>query len=379
VRPLDGVTGDGNAGWMERGRAGTSRRRLTLAGLMAISAPAVVRTTTYRIADLGTLPGTTQSEAYAINDAGAIAGYCASESTFATTLAFSWQSGTLRSLGKLPQGNYSLGRAINSQGVIGGEGDTGDWLPKVWIARNGALFDLDQTGGVNIRMVAVTDGGPVVANLAKGLSGNGSLWRPVIYTEDPTGPGRFNRVSLPIVAGGDSNSQTAYANAANNLQQVVGSVQNSVIGQQAAFWNNDAAHSVTVLSPLPGGWKAIAYGINDFGEIVGESYAPFVSTAVLWQGASLTPVSLGTLPGDLESTAAAINLSGQIIGTSIASDDTRRGFVWQGGVMIDLTAALDATGAGWTIDMPYAINSLGEIAGSGWLNGARRAFVMMPN
>lgn len=346
---------------------------------MAISAPALAQTT-YRVVDLGALPGTTQCEAYAINDAGVVAGYCAPDNTFATTVAFSWQNGTLQSVGKLPQGHYSLARAINSEGVIGGEGDTGDWLPKVFITRNGALLNLDQTGGVNIRMVAVTDSGPVVANFAKGLSGNASSWRPVIYSEDPTHPGRFNKVTLPIVPGGDSKSQTAFANAANNLQQVVGSVSNSVIGQQAAFWNNDPAHTVTVLSPLPGGWNAIASGMNDFGEIVGQSYQPPSMTAVLWQaGAGHTPVSLGTLAGDVQSTATAISLSGQVIGISYAADNAARGFLWQNGVMIDLTAALDASGAGWRIDQPYAINSLGQIAGSGLVNGVRHAFVMLPN
>ena len=87
-----------------------------------------------------------------------------------------------------------------------------------------------------------------------------------------------------------------------------------------------------------GGGNSRAYGINDAGQVVGQSYtASGEERAFLWQAGVMT--DLGTLGGDY-SEACAINNAGQVVGQSNngAFGDYYRcdAFLWQYGVMTDL-------------------------------------------
>jgi probable HAF family extracellular repeat protein len=67
----------------------------------------------------------------------------------------------------------------------------------------------------------------------------------------------------------------------------------------------------------PGDTSAIAYGINDQGQVVGSSFdqaAPFPRRAVLWQDDRA--ILLDSLPGHTGSEAFAINDAGLIVGWS---------------------------------------------------------------
>src|SRR4029078_283637 len=116
------------------------------------------------------------------------------------------------------------------------------------------------------------------------------------------------------------------------------------------------------------GKPAKAAGLNDHGQVVGSSvtragYEP----ASLWQNGAMR--DLGTLGGKLTySYATAVNRQGQIIGQCYgASGALQRAFVWQNGVMSDLTL-------GGLYGNAVTINERGKIiAGSTIGNGHRRA------
>jgi uncharacterized membrane protein len=95
----------------------------------------------------------------------------------------------------------------------------------------------------------------------------------------------------------------------NNNGQYVGVSTPDGVHYRATLWTNGAASG---LADMPRATVSRARGINDAGQIVGESG----DHAVLWESGSAQPVALGELPGTSTSVANAINASGQIVGTS---------------------------------------------------------------
>ena len=100
--------------------------------------------------------------------------------------------------------------------------------------------------------------------------------------------------------------------------------------------------------------------INDSGEVAGHAQTTSgYLHATVWRTERVIQ-DLGTLNGG-NSYAYGLNDAGDVVGYS-GSD----AFLYQNGVMLDLNNLIGA-GSGWTLTQAYAINSLGEIAGSGTL------------
>jgi probable HAF family extracellular repeat protein len=117
-----------------------------------------------------------------------------------------------------------------------------------------------------------------------------------------------------------------------------------------------------------GSGNAQAYGINNLGQSVGESWLNSSSShhAVLWQsGGGIT--DLGLISGTDWSNAQAIDDSGVAVGTSFATDGSiHRMFVWDSADGLqDADNLLDSSGAGWTLYGARGINDLGQITGYG--------------
>jgi len=141
----------------------------------------------FRLADLGTLDGApgSDSRAAAINAAGQIAG-SSYVSTTAVFRAFSYQNGTMSSLGTLHgEGEwlpdvlaYSLGLGINAAGDIVGESDGA-----AFIYRNGVMTDLNTLLPPDSPKVgrarAINDRGQIVGLVWTSPCGHAVLLTPV--------------------------------------------------------------------------------------------------------------------------------------------------------------------------------------------------------
>jgi probable HAF family extracellular repeat protein len=109
------------------------------------------------------------------------------------------------------------------------------------------------------------------------------------------------------------------------------------------------------------GNNSTAMGINNSGQVVGQSDTPYSLIPAVWTNGFAS--SLGTLlPGAAFPTAWAINDSGQIVGTEI---DGSSGYSWvfSGGKLNDISYALQQFPFG------YAINNAGDVAGNARIPG----------
>jgi probable HAF family extracellular repeat protein len=104
---------------------------------------------------------------------------------------------------------------------------------------------------------------------------------------------------------------------------------------QAVVNYNDRAYLWTLSGGIVdlgdlGGGRSYAYGINNLGQIVGESFIdPDTSHAFLWQFGQMQ--GLAGLSGGVRSIAASINNLGQVVGGTLFSDDTFAAFTWTAG------------------------------------------------
>jgi probable HAF family extracellular repeat protein len=204
-------------------------------------------------------------------------------------------------------------------------------------------------------------------------------WKPVIW-----GP-RYGHIrQLPLYPG----DTVGTASAINDEGQVVGGSGScgppafSAIAH-ARLWQ---ASSIINLGPharaLGGLYNNLPTAINDSGQVVGWSDLPGDATthAFLWQDGNMT--DLGTLPGDTSSFAYGINDSGQVVGQSCDQDGNCRAFLWQRGSMTDLNSleALDAANASLVLVNAEGINDRGEIVGFGVFSdtGQGRAYDAVP-
>ncbi len=144
---------------------------------------------------------------------------------------------------------------------------------------------------------------------------------------NPTQPSIFDGVTSSILA---NFGREGLANAINDSDQTVGYSRNTSTGDvEATSWNYTIPSDLDSL----GGRYSYALGINNSGQIVGESATSAGFThATLWNGA--TPTDLGTLGGDF-STAHAINTGGQVVGHSSVGASSHA-TLWNGTTPTDL-------------------------------------------
>jgi probable HAF family extracellular repeat protein len=318
------------------------------------------------------------------------------------------QSYTLTDLGTLG-GASSEALGINASGQIVGDSYTSspDSLHAVsW--SNLLIKDLDPLFGSNSlgAAYAVNDAGDSVGVIAAQGNYHATLWNQSGHIQNLS-PHYFYATACAINASG----------------QIAGWLSRSKDTPiYAAFWPNPT--SATIL-PTLGGPYAQALGINDAGQVVGQSQVPatvYTFHAFLWSEAAGMR-DLGTLGGN-ESSARAINSAGQVVGWSnvgkysaerafswtssggmhnlgslggyasearaindsgtvvgwsyLSDDYTTHAFVWTAsGGLQDLNSLIPAN-SGWVLMYANSINAAGDIVGSGTINGLPHAFLLTP-
>lgn len=271
---------------------------------------------------LGTLGGESSYGA-AINNRGQVAGY-ALVAPFEIRAFTTGPNGTpMTNLGVFGQGNVSRAAAINSYGQVAGWSlaqFAGDRRAFITDLASGDLVDIGSIGESpsalrgNVFATGINSAGQVV--------GYGSVALP------RTGPG-MTRYSVH------------------------------------AFITNPGGVGIRDLGPADGphSW---AYGINDFGQVVGRSADQAFRTAPNGEGLQ----TLGTL-GGTESEALAINNEGVVVGRSLTSNGAWHAFVFgaSGDSMIDLNNLIALDGGDYFI-AATAISDNGSIVANTLLGAA---------
>ncbi|MEW4570005.1 hypothetical protein AB1L88_19240 [Tautonia sp. JC769] len=303
---------------------------------------------------------------------------------------------SVRDLGVLPGGLHSQGMGLNNRGqVLGVSNKPAPWVHPAHSVNVPVVFEPDGT----IREVEVSN---------------------------PFGRGRLDlNDSGQIAEAVEIGVEASFADI-NNRGQVVGSARSIAPGEQApGRWSQHQAIVVegsqrTYLGTLggQGSWKAsYATGINEAGHVVGQSqFADFSSfRAFLYRDGEMIDLT-DRLGGAESSSALAINDRGQILGSIdsvshygnflLDGDELkmlgfsaldlnnegdvvgfyeraenrsfeRRASLFRDGTMLDLTDLIPPE-SGWILNDAYAINDLGQITGSGTVDGVTRAYLLTP-
>lgn len=167
----------------------------------------------------------------------------------------------------------------------------------------------------------------------------------------------------------------AQAFALNNVGMITGTFFNSDNTLRAFTWSAGGTPNVL---PSLGGFTSEGNGINEQGDVVGDSYRSmsFDEIAVLWPAYGPL-VELGTFGGPASS-ARDINNQGQIVGYALEASGSPRAFLSEAGApIVDLNTLLPPD-SGWVLLSANAINDAGQIVGEGTFNGEPRAFLLTP-
>ena len=187
---------------------------------------------------------------------------------------------------------------------------------RAFLWRDGSMTDLGTLGGLHSEAVAISSTGHIAGRSQTSAS----------------------KYHATLWSGGTTTDLTptndyAVAYGVNDTGQVVGSIDN----WRGFHWQNGV---LTMLGDLGGGCSHAA-DINDTGHIVGASCTPQVNQphATLWHNGAV--IDLGILPGMDDAGATAINSLGQIDGTSSHMDPdtyeiTSKAFLYENGVMTAL-------------------------------------------
>jgi probable HAF family extracellular repeat protein len=285
-----------------------------------------------------------------------------------------------------PNSHMSLGTQIlNNRGVFTGFADTdipdpyapgGCWDGDCLVARtsrweSGKLSDLGSLdGGPNSESNWINENGQIAGDSQNGLLDPFGGWQihGVLWKQGQV-------IDIGTIRGG----YDSLARAVNNSGVVVGLSTTLVsdpfsmimsFGLPFAFqtrayrWQNGVLRDLGTL----GGPDAMALGINDRGQIAGNSYIDFASSpgcgtlttgAFLWENGKMR--NLGSLGGtctQVPLTTTPINNHGQVIGFSFLSgDQVFHPFLWEEGHLADLGTL------GGNFGYAVSLNQSGDVVG----------------
>ncbi len=168
------------------------------------------------------------------------------------------------------------------------------------------------------------------------------------------------------------------ANAINDAGVIIGWMGPSA-GRHAFIWNDG---NVIDLGVIPGGSSSEARGLNNRGDVVGSGIVPLpgggnTRHAFVYLDGVMTDI--GTLPGFNRSDAYDINDGRVVVGhCSNTNNASFAAFVWKDGVMTALDDVVTSDQGQVEVNLAYAINNTGQIAGSGEFDNEEIALLLTP-
>jgi probable HAF family extracellular repeat protein len=197
--------------------------------------------------------------------------------------------------------------------------------------------------------------------------------------EDRSCPSSYTVTDLGFLPGPQPPYSASYARGINSFGQVAGS--SSTGGTSHAFlWTptapNGTTGGMTDLGTL-GGTTSSAYGVNDFGQVVGVSAtAEGIGHAFVWTPTTANGSTGGMTDLGTTSTAFGINGFGQVVGGPSVVGANAHGFVWTPTTAHGTTGSMTDIGTlGGVYSCAHGINDSGQVTGGSFLaNGQGHAF-----
>lgn len=312
---------------------------------------------TYRVVEIGTVPGFDATTGDDINASGQVAGTLHGGVSGEKRSAFVWDpSAGLRALGDFA-GRGTVGEGINDRGVVTGAAPSGHVYFGQTAFRWTAAGGFENLGPAGFPS-DINNAGEVI----------GSTLGPAWVRWDAAGQVQpFG--SLPYIYGSPQ--------AINDDGQIVGYAPG---GGPAQFWDDKTG--LGQLPAFPGGFGALAYDINDLGHASGVADVPYVtklkrgtsvpcglrafSCAVIWRDGRPAAV------GPNFSFGNGINNNDHVVGQFLDGSNNYRAFLYRDGVFSDLNRLVPA-------GTPF-LEAASAINDAGWIlaNTQGRAFVLIP-
>jgi probable HAF family extracellular repeat protein len=249
----------------------------------------------------------------------------------------------------------------------------------IWDEKHG-MQDLGTLGsGTDAEATQINERGQVIGNSYTSSAPGACV---TLFGPIPLAMGAFiwdtNRGMVDL--GGFGGTCTTAAGI-NEGGQVVGVSSIAGDGYARAFrWENG---SLRDLGGSLGGNNTGAIAISENGEAAGFAYLHGETQlhATLWRHVGQM-TDLGTVGTDPCSIAFGLNDKGQVVGNSSPSDcvsfNTSRAFLWENGSMADLNTLIPPNSPLYLF-YPYTINQKGEIAVNGFdANGVEQAALLIP-
>lgn len=338
--------------------------KLGLTCLMASGLASEATAGSYKITDLGLVPGIGDSYAgafaQAINNRGHVVVY-AHNSPFIWFMfgdsSFLWTGpNEVELLPGLPGSTDVIATGLNNRDqIVGISGLDGEVEDHAVLWEQGVVHDLGVLpGDTTTWATAINNQGKIV-----GVSSTAgfTLLRAVTWQN-------LQIQELPSLAG----ANFTQANSINDNGQIVGvSGLDYWADYHAVLWDHAGIIDLNTL----GGIASYAGAINNQGDTVGVAQTASGDWhATLWQKGIIT--DLGTLGSDTFSSANSLNDRGQVVGNGVAS-----ALLWENGQMTDLQTLIPAD-SGWMLQYAGSINDRGQIVGYGIYQGSNHAFLLTP-
>ena len=346
----------------------------TISLLSVFSAPAFALD--WQIKNLGTLPGATYSTGDAINDLGQVAGSTDADAFYDPERGLTWgnwafvsgpNGGPLQKVDTGPERDFFFAfevSGLNNSGQVVGTLRQGSSAKYAYsTGPNGTPLQNFHTFHDGI---AINNSGIAVYN----------RWTGGVYAVQPDG------TMINVVDSGDG----GYARAINNTGQIA--VLHGIRSdsdeypQTGAVWTqSEGLRDITV-----NGQNTDLFDINNEGQVLGHVAGEKSEIFVMNEDGTF---SILALPGELILEGAfgggisrlpKFNDFGQIVGRLLGEDGTSFSFLASitTNEVINLSMEQELIDAGWSNIMVSDINNLGQISGTGTINGTTRAFLLTP-